>query len=228
MKDMPIRMEFKWEPKGSMKNLNPYTIYFVYPRGDEPFRLIGGLHEIEDWLDYYKVGHSYLYHKVCYGVNPSKFAPRRRKNRVLDPGPDKVHKYVGAFIVSEKYEVIVRPMIINKEAPIKIFDTSSSSSISPTTFSASPWSARSWGTSTSTNIHWSSCRKVPSRTYLTFKIWDVAADKALIFPKVGSKEDLILFKTKRPPRCFPRQLLPFCDDHLNEEFIRKGLLKENA
>jgi hypothetical protein len=49
-----IKAEFKYNPIGSWKRGDPFTIAFIYPSKSKPFILKGGVNDIEKWLKGFK------------------------------------------------------------------------------------------------------------------------------------------------------------------------------
>ena len=183
MKDIPTKREFEWSPQNSMKKFDPYTVVFVYPRGDKPFRIKGGLHDVENWLEFYENESSFFYHKVFYGENPNKINFSRRRLRSNVNPPNAFHKYYGGHIMSERYRVFVSVQSLK------------------------------------------TIKGKKSRQHVRVQVFD---KKGGFLIGKSSGDDRIYFSCRRPPRCFPKQLLPYCDDHVNEEFLKNGLRKRNV
>ena len=50
MKKLPIKKEFVYDPIGSYRLSNPYTISFIYPQKGQAFIVKGGSNDIDNYL----------------------------------------------------------------------------------------------------------------------------------------------------------------------------------
>ena len=62
MNKLPVKQEFKYEIIGCHRDVNPYTMAFVYPQKGKPFIVKGGLNDVEKYLEDYT-------DKIIQGIN---------------------------------------------------------------------------------------------------------------------------------------------------------------
>jgi len=48
---LKVRKEFEYNQIGSFRNVNPYTIFWVYPKTGEAYIVKGGLNDVESFVD---------------------------------------------------------------------------------------------------------------------------------------------------------------------------------
>lgn len=72
MKKLPVKFDLEWSKIHSWRNVNPYTICFVYPEKGEAFIAKGGLSDIEKVIKSVMEDQNYVYRYEIFGHGASR------------------------------------------------------------------------------------------------------------------------------------------------------------
>lgn len=94
-KTLQVRKEFPYDRIGSYRNVNPFTINFVYPMHGTPFIIKGGIIDVNKWMDDFRCPAMINRTLWWHGIHRSMWQGHRFYLYVTKPrlNPSRASKY---------------------------------------------------------------------------------------------------------------------------------------